>query len=116
MRAFLAWSDPAEVDRLVERHGLTAFTAETVVDRDALRAVLAQTRERGYGVSIREYDLGQSGVSAPVFDERGRVSMVLCSLGFASELNESTVEKAGALIRESAQRLTERLGGRWPVR
>jgi len=38
-------------------------------------------------------------VSAPVFDDRGRVTMVLCSLAFSSELNESTVADAGELIR-----------------
>jgi len=53
----------------------------------------------------------QSGVSAPVFDDRGRVTMVLCSLAFSSELNESTVADAGELIRESGLRLTERIGG-----
>jgi DNA-binding IclR family transcriptional regulator len=114
MRAFVAWSDPSEVDRLIDKNGLTAFTPETVVDRDALRGVLAETRERGYGVSIREYDLGQSGVSAPVFDERGRVTMVLCSLAFSSELDEPAVKKAGELIRECAQRITERTGGTLP--
>jgi IclR family acetate operon transcriptional repressor len=116
MRAFLAWSDPVEVDRLIDRHGLTAFTPETVVDRAALRGVLADTRQRGYGISIREYDLGQSGVSAPVFDDQGRVTMALCSLAFASELNESTVADAGELIRESGLRITERIGGAAPIR
>ena len=116
MRAFLAWTDPAEVERLIDRHGLTAFTPETVVDRSALWAEMARTRERCYGVSIREYDLGQSGVSAPVFDERGQVTMVLCSLAFASELNESTATDAGELVREGALRLTDRLGGRAPDR
>jgi DNA-binding IclR family transcriptional regulator len=76
--------------------------------------VLAETRERGYGVSVREYDLGQSGVSAPVFDERGRVSMVLCSLAFSSELDEPAAARAGELIRECAQRITERTGGTLP--
>jgi IclR family transcriptional regulator, acetate operon repressor len=116
MRSFLAWTDPAEIGRLIDRHGLTAFTPETVVDRKALWAVLAQVRERCYAVSIREYDLGQSGVCGSVFDERGHVSMVLCSLAFSSELNESTFVQAGELIRESALRLTERLGGRMPDR
>jgi DNA-binding IclR family transcriptional regulator len=116
MRAFLAWSDPAEADRVIDKHGLRAFTPETVVDRDALRAVLTRTREQGYGVSIREYDLGQSGVSAPVFDDRGTVTMVLCALAFSSELNEATVETAGALIRDCALRITERTGGAPPTR
>jgi DNA-binding IclR family transcriptional regulator len=116
MRAFHAWSDAAEVDRLIDKNGLTAFTRETVVDRDALHRVLMETREHGYGVSIREYDLGQSGVSAPVFDERGRVTTVLCSLAFSSELNESTISSAGELIKDCGQRITERTGGALPSR
>jgi DNA-binding IclR family transcriptional regulator len=116
MRAFHAWSDPADVDRLVDRLGLQAFTPQTVTDRARLHDVLAQTRERGYGMSIREYDLGQSGVSAPVFDNRGRVAMVICSLAFASELNESTADKAGELVRDCGLRITERTGGATPPR
>lgn len=111
MRAFHAWSDPAEVDRLVDRYGLKPFTPETIVDRAALHAELRATRERGYGVSVREYDLGQSGVSAPVFDARGRVSMVLCSLAFSSELNEDNVATAGERIRDCGLRISARTGG-----
>jgi DNA-binding IclR family transcriptional regulator len=104
------------VDRLIDRHGLTAFTPETLVDRKALWGELTRTRERCYGVSVREYDLGQSGVTAPVFDDRGQVTMVLCSLAFSSELNETTAAEAGEQVREGALRLTERLGGRRPDR
>jgi IclR family acetate operon transcriptional repressor len=115
MRAFFAWSDPAEVDGLIDRHKLTSFTPETVVDRQELYEVLAETRRRGYGVSMREYDLGQSGVTAPVFDAQGRVTMVLCSLAFSSELNEVSVHVAGELVRESGLRITERTGGVRPT-
>ncbi|HEY3685266.1 MAG TPA: IclR family transcriptional regulator [Streptosporangiaceae bacterium] len=111
MRAFFAWSDPAEVARQVDRHGVRKFTPETITGAKALRAELDATRKRGYGVSVREYDLGQSGVSAPVFDTHGQVSLVLCSLAFSSELNERNVEKAGALIRDCGLRITARTGG-----
>ncbi|WP_284743814.1 IclR family transcriptional regulator [Amycolatopsis sp. RTGN1] len=111
MRAFHAWSEPAEVDRLSDRFDVEAFTAETVTDPGELRGILDDTRERGYARSIREYDLGQSGVAAPVFDAQGRVCMVVCSLAFASELNESTVDHYGDLIRECGLRITERTGG-----
>ncbi len=115
MRAFHAWSDPATVDRLADQHGIEAFTPETVTRRAALHEVFRQTRERGYAASIREYDLGQSGVSAPVFDAHGRVSMALCSLAFASELNESNVRRAGELVRDAGLRITERTGGVAPT-
>jgi IclR family acetate operon transcriptional repressor len=111
MRAFHAWSDPAEVDRLADQWGIRAFTPETVVDRARLHEVMRQTKARGYGTSVREYDLGQSGVSAPVFDERGRVTMVLCSLAFSSELNESNIDSYGELIRACGQRIADRTGG-----
>ncbi|MEU8639922.1 IclR family transcriptional regulator [Amycolatopsis sp. NPDC048633] len=111
MRAFHAWSDPAEVDRLIGQYAVEAFTPETVTAPAALHEVLKGTREQGYAESIREYDLGQSGVAAPVFDAQGRVSMVVCSLAFASELNESNVDHYGALIRECGLRITERTGG-----
>jgi DNA-binding IclR family transcriptional regulator len=111
MRVFHAWSDPVEVDRLVDQHGLKAFTSETVVERPALHEVLAATRQRGYATSVREYDLGQSGVSAPVFDERGRVTTAIVSLAFSSELNESNADYYGGLIRECGRRITEKSGG-----
>lgn len=111
MRAFHAWSDPAEVERQVDKHGLKSFTPETIAKPAKLRAELDATRERGYGISVREYDLGQSGVSAPIFDARGQVSLVLCSLAFSSELNEHNVHKAGELIRDCGQRITARTGG-----
>lgn len=111
MRAFHAWSDPAEVDRLADQFGLKAFTPETVVDRDRLHEVMARTRELGYSTSVREYDLGQSGVSAPVFDEHGRVTMVIVSLAFSSELNETNVDHYGVMIRECGLNITERIGG-----
>jgi IclR family transcriptional regulator, acetate operon repressor len=115
MRAFYAWSDSAEVDRLVDRYGVRAFTPETVVDRERLREVLRETRERGYAVSVREYDLGQSGVAAPVFDRRGQVTMVICSLAFASELDESNVDDYGKRIRDCGLHITNRSGGVIPA-
>ena len=111
MRAFHAWSDLREFDRLADRHGVRAFTPETVVDRRRLHQVLRRVRERGYGASLQEYHPGQSGVAAPVFDLRGRVSMVVCSLAVASELDESTVESVGESVRECGARITERTGG-----
>jgi DNA-binding IclR family transcriptional regulator len=115
MRAFHAWSDPAVVDRLIERYGVIGFTPETVTEPAKVRDVLAETRRRGYGASVREYDLGQSGVAAPVFDANGRVAFVVVVLAFSSELNESTVERVGAAVRECAEAITTRTGGQWRV-
>lgn len=110
MRAFLAWGSHDVVDRI----DLPAFTPETVTDPALLRVELEHTRRRGYGVSIREFAPGQSGIAAPVFDAAGRVVMVLCALAFSSDLNEKTVDGYGPMIRDCARRVTERTGGTVP--
>ena len=65
---------------------------------------------------MREYNLAQGGVAAPIFDARGRTTLVLCALGFSTDLNEENVDAVGARLREAADRITERLGGRTPQR
>ncbi|HVV22944.1 MAG TPA: IclR family transcriptional regulator [Pseudonocardiaceae bacterium] len=115
MRAFHAWSDQDEVDRLVAQYGVTEFTPATATSPGLVRDKLRIVRQRGYATSVREYDLGQSGVSAPVFDERGRVTAVIVSLAFSSELNESNADRYGELIRECGRRITERSGGKEPA-
>ena len=114
MQAFHAWGDPKEFDDLAARHGIEAFTPETATARDRLHELLATTRRRGYGTSLQEYDLAQSGVAAPIFAASGQVSMVLCSLAFSSELDESNVATVGEMVRESALRVTAQTGGRVP--
>jgi DNA-binding IclR family transcriptional regulator len=73
--------------------------------------VLADVRRDGFSCSVRQFDLAQGGAAAPVFDARGRPSLVLCTLGFSSELNEHNVRQVGAQLRDGAQRLTQRIGG-----
>lgn len=114
MQAFYAWTGRAEFARLVERHGLTRFTRHTKTSLDQVTRQLARARKHGYGTSVQEYDLAQSGVAAPVFDARGEVGHVICSLAFSSELDGSTVDAAGDLVRECADRITEQTGGRHP--
>lgn len=115
MQAYLAWQQPEKVDELVDRFGLKQFTEHTVADRDDLHRVLADTRERGYSTSIQQYDMAQSGVAAPVFDRRGQVARVVCSLAFFTELHADNVARIGTLVGDCADRITARTGGRRPA-
>jgi len=115
MYAFHAWQDPEEFELLISRLGVNSFTKNTILDHDAVMAKLKQTRELGFSVSLREYDMAQSGVAAPIFDKHGKVSRVLCALAFSSELNDANVERVGRLVAECGIRISERIGGRVPA-
>ena len=114
MYAFHAWQDPETFEQAEKRIGIKAFTSNTLTDRDAVRGELKRTRERGYSISLQQYDLAQSGAAAPIFDHHGKVSRVLCSLAFSSELNKDNVERTGQMLAECGMRITERIGGRAP--
>lgn len=114
MYAFYAWQEPELFEQTAHRIGIKAFTETTLTEHDAVVAELTATRERGYSVSLQQYDLAQSGVAAPVFDHHGKVTRVLCSLAFSSELNQDNVERTGQLLAECGLRITERIGGRIP--
>ncbi|MCI2415892.1 IclR family transcriptional regulator [Saccharopolyspora sp. K220] len=115
MHAFHAWQPRENVDDLVDRLGVKQFTPHTIVDRDELHDRLARTRQRGYSTSLQQYDMAQSGVAAPVFDRRGQVARVVCSLAFFTELHADNVARIGSLVAECADRITARTGGRRPV-
>lgn len=114
MYAFHAWQEPEQFEQAVKRVGIKAFTPNTITDHDAVMSELEKTRARGYSISLQQYDLAQSGVAAPVFDHRGKVAWVLCSLAFSSELNHDNVERTGELLAECGMRITERIGGLLP--
>jgi DNA-binding IclR family transcriptional regulator len=115
MYAFHAWGDPELFQQAVKRIGIKEHTPNTITDIDEVMAELERTRKRGYSVSVQQYDLAQSGVAAPMFDHHGKVSRVLCSLAFSSELNTGNVERTGQLLAECGMRITERIGGMVPA-
>lgn len=111
MHASLAWTERSEADRILDAEQVIAFTPKAVTDRDGLHAIFAKVRAVGYAESIQQYNMAQSGVAAPVFDARGAVRYVVCSLAFSSELDETNVASAGDAIRRCAERITARTGG-----
>jgi IclR family transcriptional regulator, acetate operon repressor len=111
MHASLAWADPAEVDRTLAAEPVVAFTGKTITGREPLDRAFAKVRALGYAESIQQFNMAQSGVAAPVFDARGAVRYVVCSLAFSSELDETNVAVAGNAIRRCAEAITMRTGG-----
>ena len=108
-RAILADLSPAQVRALypdrsafTERHGVGPLTPS------ALRAVLAETRQRGHATEQGEVTPGFSSVAAAVHDHnRHPVAGVAVTFESNLEHTEPLVEA----VRRAATMLTRRLGG-----
>jgi DNA-binding IclR family transcriptional regulator len=75
----------------------------------ALRAVLSQTRRRGYAVEEGEVTPGLSSVAAPVLDHNGH-PVAGVAVTFEGDTGASA-ERLAEQVRRSAAALTRRLGG-----
>lgn len=109
-KAILASLPETEVDAIVERVGLPAFTENTIDNLDDLRTDLAQTRERGYTVDTQEHEANTFCIGAPIFDRRGRV-IASCSISGASQsIVTDRLADLSAEVVDTAQEISRRMG------
>lgn len=72
-KLFLASMPRPERDALIEQLTLTGMTANTLTDRDALRADCEAIASVGYACDREEFITGLIAVAVPVFDQAGQV-------------------------------------------
>jgi IclR family acetate operon transcriptional repressor len=120
-KAILAWLPPTELDRIVADKGLTAFTAHTITDIEALKEELRLTRRRGFsidreefrpgvvciGVAIRDHAgavVGSISVSCPVFRATpDYIDQIKVHLIAAADELSAELGAPGAILRASAK-------------
>ncbi|MEH7113764.1 IclR family transcriptional regulator [Neobacillus niacini] len=108
-KLLLAHSGSYIVD-LVTRNGLDSLTPHTITDPDVFRQELEMIRNQGYSVSVEEYNLGVTSVSAPVRDHTGKVIAAINLVGPSPRFSKQRINHfANELIR-SGELISERLG------
>jgi DNA-binding IclR family transcriptional regulator len=113
-KAFLAFSTPEEVRKLLELPRgarLHRFTASTISSRSALTQELTRTRARGYSVCSGEFEKSAWGVSAPVLDVAGHPVAILSIWGPPERITSSRFASLGAIAVGGATELAGRRTG-----
>lgn len=114
-KALLAAIDDASVDRLLRRHGLPVVTERSIATPQALHAVRAETRARGYAVDDEEQAVGLRCVAAAIFDENGEPIAALSISAPTARAGDERLASLGAKVRETADAITAALGGQVPA-
>lgn len=114
-KCYLAFTEAEKVNEIIETVNFKQFTDKSIVDEKTFKESLNEVRKKGYAVSYEEHTKGVFGVAAPIFNSAGYIQMVIASIGFASEIDEEYVAFCGDTLVETAQKITEAIGGRKPV-
>lgn len=111
-RVLLAW-DPEAMEQLLDAT-LDPLTDATITSPDELRQVVAQTKADGFAITIGERESGASGLSAPVFDARARITSAVSINGPVFRMPREVCEEWIEPVVDAAERITRLLGGRFP--
>jgi DNA-binding IclR family transcriptional regulator len=107
-KVLLAHVEPGELDAILDRHGLPAFTDRTITDRDALYAELHRVRRDGVAYDRGEVAPGLACVAAPLVDLSGRVCAAI-SIAAPAERFASAGEAYRSAVIRAARMVTETL-------
>lgn len=86
-RVLLAQRSDVEVRMLLGHTVLTAFTANTVTDIDAIVDTVRLVRTQGFAVSEEEYELGLRSIAVPVPGVSGQAAVAMTISAHASQVS-----------------------------
>jgi IclR family transcriptional regulator, KDG regulon repressor len=108
-KLILAHSGKHLVD-LVIKNGLDPITPNTITDPDVFREELNTILKNGYSVSVDEYTIGRTSVSAPVRDHTGKVIAAINLVGPNSRISKQRIQYFASELIHSGNLISERLG------
>jgi DNA-binding IclR family transcriptional regulator len=108
-RALMSDLDLSELSKLFPEAKLQAFTPKTPSNVKALKALIDQDRDRGYGVSMGGYETGISTIAAPVFNEQSIVVAAISISVPTQRIDDEVLMPLVNLVKTAASHMTERL-------
>lgn len=109
-KALLMCLTEDEVGKICQPSTLIRRTERTITSLDALLEELRQSNERGYAVDDIEDEPEGRAVAAPIYNGQGKAVASLGVAGSLSQLEFSRVDAIGKLVRNYAERSSQRLG------
>lgn len=108
-RTLLSDMDDKDLAALYPEKVLPSYTPKTPTSLAALKALIAQDRAKGYGVSMGGYETGISTIAAPVFNAQGRVTAAISISVPAQRIEDEALMPLVEMVKEAAVQMTERL-------
>jgi DNA-binding IclR family transcriptional regulator len=108
-QVLLAWTPPAEIDKILAAAPMQRFTSRTITTPAALHARLAQIRDQGYAASSGELDTDVLGIAAPVWSASQHVQAAISIAALATKIPHTKTAKITTAVRDAARHISTRL-------
>jgi DNA-binding IclR family transcriptional regulator len=109
-KTLLAFQPEDEIDDLIKRRGLKAYTRNTFTTPAQLRDGLRLVREQGYAIDNEEFEEGLECIGAPIRDYSGKVVAAISIAGPTFRITEDKLPVLARYVIEAAQELSADLG------
>jgi IclR family KDG regulon transcriptional repressor len=108
-KSLLAFLPDEEVRKIIEQ-GVRKYTEHTNLSFSALFDELRTTRERGYALSVEEFEDGICAVAAPILDPSGRPLAAIAMVGPAFRLSSERMAELGQAVKATANAIAQEIG------
>lgn len=108
-KAVLAFQGSEVIDRIAAA-GMKPFTANTLTTVEALKADLADIRQRGYSIDNSEHQIWVRCVAAPIRNAGGQVFAAVSVTGPADRMTPERTEQLSPLVVQTADSISRHLG------
>jgi DNA-binding IclR family transcriptional regulator len=109
-KVFLSFLPLEKREDVLKDMRLERLTSKTIIDIEVLRKELASIRKRGYAISHGERVEGVSSVSAPLFDNTGRVIGAISISGPMIRFTEKMVEEFAEPLVKATKQISHTMG------
>ncbi len=114
-KALLANMPEQRVANILQRRGLARYTDHSIVNPTRLREELEQVRQLGYALDDEEHAVGLRCVASAIFDENGQALAAISLSGPKARIVDGRLSELGNAIRQTADEVTQALGGYRPT-
>jgi len=103
-----------ETARVLVGDSITAQTARTLTNFEAVWEQVVQSRARGYAVQDEEYLIGLRGAASCIYNEDGHVVAALAVTGPTVRIPSERLDQLGKLVSRVCTDITLNYGGQVP--
>jgi IclR family transcriptional regulator, KDG regulon repressor len=109
-KTLLAFQPDDEIEEVIKRRGLKAYTRNTLTTPAQLREGLRLVREQGYAIDNEEFEEGLECIGAPIRDYSGKVVAAISIAGPAFRMTEDKLPVLARSVIGAARELSDELG------